>query len=133
MDVKKTKMVLDSGVILSFLEGEFRDYYEKILNEGIIPYINTVNLTEVYYVLCRKVGKEKAEEIIKSIIKSGCYEIIGDKPIILKYAAECKCAYLISLADCFSIATAKFLKTKALFRREEELAKKSIEEIKFID
>ena len=133
MDVKKTKMVLDSGVILSFLEGEFRDYYEKILNEEIIPYVNTVNLTEVYYVFCRKIGKEKAEEIIKSIIKSGYYEIIGVKPIILKYAAECKCAYSISLADCFSIATAKFLKTKALFRREEELAKKSIEEVKFID
>jgi hypothetical protein len=103
------------------------------LNEEIIPYINTVNLTEVYYVLCRKIGKEKAEEIIKSIIKSGYYEIIGVKPRILKYAAECKCAYSISLADCFSIATAKFLKTKALFRREEELTKKSIEEVEFID
>jgi len=79
MDVKKTKIVLDSGVILSFLEGEFRDYYEKILNEEIIPYINTVNLTEVYYVLYRKIGKEKAEEIIKSLIKSGYYEIIGVK------------------------------------------------------
>lgn len=59
MDVKKTKMVLDSGVILSFLGGEFRDYYEKILNEEIIPYINTVNLTEVYYVLYRKKEKKK--------------------------------------------------------------------------
>jgi predicted nucleic acid-binding protein len=84
MDEKKTKIVLDSGVILSFLEGEFRDYYEKILNEEIIPYINTVNLAEVYYVLCRKIGKEKAEEIIKSIIKSGYYEIIGVKPNIFK-------------------------------------------------
>ncbi|MFP3347649.1 MAG: hypothetical protein RXR17_09510 [Sulfolobaceae archaeon] len=37
MDAKKTRMVLDSGVILSFLEGEFRDYYEKILNEEIYP------------------------------------------------------------------------------------------------
>ena len=45
MDAKKTKIVLDSGVILSFLEGEFRDYYEKILNEEIISYINAVNLT----------------------------------------------------------------------------------------
>lgn len=133
MDVKKTKIVLDSGVILSFLEGEFRDYYEKILNQEIIPYINTVNLTEVYYVLCRKIGKEKAEEIIKSIIKSGYYEIVGVKPKILKYAAECKCIHSISLADCFSIATAKFLKTRALFRREEELANKSIEEVEFID
>jgi predicted nucleic acid-binding protein len=52
-------MVLDSGVILSFLGGEFRDYYEKILNEEIIPYINTVNLTEVYYVLYRKKEKKK--------------------------------------------------------------------------
>jgi hypothetical protein len=55
-------MVLDSGVILSFLRGEFRDYYEKILNEEIIPYINTVNLTEVYYVLCRKIGRKSRRD-----------------------------------------------------------------------
>ncbi|XDF43711.1 type II toxin-antitoxin system VapC family toxin [Saccharolobus solfataricus] len=115
------KVVLDTGVILSFLEGEFREYYNKVLNQEVTAYVSLVNLAEVYYVLCRKLGRMKAEKIIKDVIKSGYYEIVGVKPRILKYTSECKCKYSISLADCFAIGTAKFLSAKALFRREKEL------------
>jgi predicted nucleic acid-binding protein len=126
------KLVLDSGIILSFLEGKFREYYDEILRGEIEPYINVVNLTEVYYVLCRKLGEDKAKRIVKTIARAG-FKIIGVKPIIMRYAAECKCKYGISLADCFSIATAKYLKSKALFRREKELEYRKVEEIEFID
>jgi hypothetical protein len=34
------KLVLDSGIILSFLEGKFREYYDEILRGEIEPYIN---------------------------------------------------------------------------------------------
>ncbi|BCU71268.1 type II toxin-antitoxin system VapC family toxin [Stygiolobus caldivivus] len=115
------KVVLDTGVILSFLEGEFREYYDKILNQEVTAYVSVVNLAEVYYVLCRRLGRKKAEKIFKGLINSGYFEIFGVKPKILKYASECKCKYSISLADCFAIGTAKFLNTKALFRREKEL------------
>jgi predicted nucleic acid-binding protein len=47
------KVVLDTGVILSFLDGEFREYYNKVLNQEVTAYVSAVNLAELYYVLCR--------------------------------------------------------------------------------
>ncbi|AWR98562.1 type II toxin-antitoxin system VapC family toxin [Metallosphaera hakonensis] len=126
------KVVLDSGVVLSFLEGKFGDYYQRILNEELEPYISTMNLTEIYYVLCRKMGGEKAEKLMKMLVKSGL-RIVGVKPRIMKYAAECKCHNSISMGDCFSIATAKYLKTTAVFKREKELEDKKIGNVEFID
>jgi predicted nucleic acid-binding protein len=126
------RVVLDSGVVLSFLEGKHRQYYEKILKGEVKPYVNAVNLAEVYYVLCRKVGTEKAEKIVRMIIKSG-FEVVGVNPLVTKYASECKCRNSISMADCLSIATAKYLKTTALFRREKELEGKGIDEVEFVD
>lgn len=41
------KVVLDTGVIL---EGEFREYYEKTLNQEVTAYVSVVNLAEVYFV-----------------------------------------------------------------------------------
>ncbi len=38
-------------------------------------------------------------------------------------AAICKCKYAISLPDCYTIALARRLNTRALFMREKELEK----------
>ena len=116
------RAVLDAGVIISFLEGELRDFYEKVVNEEVEAYVSVVNLAEVYYVLCRKLGKEKAKEITGKLLRSGYFRVVGVKPKILRLASECKCKNSISLADCFAIATAKYLKAKAVFRRERELS-----------
>ncbi|MCH1771063.1 MULTISPECIES: type II toxin-antitoxin system VapC family toxin [Metallosphaera] len=126
-------LVFDSGVLISLLQGELEDLYRRVRNEEIDPVINVVNLTEVYYVLCRRLGAQRAEEIVNSVVKSGYFSVVGVSKKIYREVSLCKCKHAISLSDCFSIATAKARGIKALFRREKELEGIREESVEFVD
>lgn len=126
-------MVFDSGILISLLQGELEWLYRRVRDETIDPLINVVNLTEVYYVLRRKVGAESAGRIMDDILRSGYFKVVGVSREVSKEASLCKCRYPISLPDCFSIATAKVHNTKALFRREKELEGIKDQFVEFVD
>jgi len=42
-----------------------RQLHERANNEPIELRINCINLTEAYYVICRKLGSERADDTIK--------------------------------------------------------------------
>jgi predicted nucleic acid-binding protein len=54
---------------------------------------------------------------------------IRDEEEILKLAGQMKCKYSLSILDCFSLATAVYLKCPVFFRKEYELTIKLIAEI----
>ncbi len=102
-------------------------YYKgsDIINDELLSkrsIINDVTLSECGYVLCRKEGVEKAVLFLKK-----CHEmfIIAPSSKIYPVAAEFKCKYPISLADCWVLATAKIYNASALFLHKE----REIEEI----
>lgn len=115
------RVAVDTGVVIATLDGE-TDALLEYARRGWRLYITEYNLTEVLYVLCRRFGIETAEKIVESLLKS---RVLTPYPTteLRKLAAACKCKYKIALPDCYTIALAQRLGSKALFRREGELEK----------
>lgn len=126
-------LVLDSGILLSFVEGKYPEIFSKIKNREIKPILSALSLAETYYVICRTLGVERAQRVVNNLVNSGLFKIVGISRRIISEAGRCKCKYAISLADCITIATAKVMKTKALFIEEKELKDLNIPEVVLLE
>jgi predicted nucleic acid-binding protein len=94
---------------------------EALLSDRVDGHTSEVNLAEAEYVLCRKLGSEAAKQKLNDLRDSN-YLTIVDTEQTSRIAAEIKCHRSISLADCYTLATAKATGLKALFAmREKEL------------
>ncbi len=103
--------VMDAHALLVFLEKEAG--YEKIeqffvaaVEEDKYLVMTSVNFGEVYYIVLRECGVEKAHEI-ERIIRMLPIEIIDVDISLAKEAARFKAFHKISYADCFAAALAK--------------------------
>jgi len=106
--------VLDAHALLVFLEREpgfekITFLFSKALDEGNDLLMTSVNFGEVYYILLRECGREKAEEIEK-ITQTLPIEIIDVDVQLAKVAAWFKSRKKASYADCFAAALAKLHK-----------------------
>lgn len=75
--------------------------------------MTTVNWGEVYYIVFREFGKDKADEIAR-IIKTFPIKIIDVNIQISKQAAVFKAKNKLSYADCFAAALAKLAKGEVI-------------------
>ncbi|HAW50112.1 TPA: PIN domain nuclease [bacterium] len=124
--------VLDSWAVIAYFnkEPEGNKVRDKLLEarEGKIKiYMHLINLFEVYYILCRKVGEDKAKRLI-GWFKRCPVSFIGLEDDILFSAGRIKARFPISYADSFAVATAIEYKCKILtsdpeFKKTEELVK----------
>lgn len=95
-------------------------YYKRNLEEVIgNSYVNLHTISEVFYVLCRVEGVDSAARYVREIVgKTG---IVPSSKLAL-VAGQFKCKYRISLADAWTLATAKVEEVPALFGvREREI------------
>ncbi len=115
------RLAVDTSVVLATLEGT-ADALLEYARAGWRLYITEYNLTEVTYVLCRRLGAEVARTTVERLLNS---RVLRPYPAAGLHgeAAMCKCKYAISLPDCYTIALARRLNTRALFLREKELEK----------
>jgi len=126
-------IVLDTGILVSYLSKESTAINkwldEKIFNDelDICVICHKINLTELFYIICRKLGVDKTRQIVQTL-NDYIYFCSNDE--IYEIAGLIKCRYSISLADCFSIATAKFYNCALIFKQEIELNLKLISQIK---
>ncbi|MDP2663880.1 MAG: type II toxin-antitoxin system VapC family toxin [bacterium] len=104
----KKKKLLDSFALLAYLKKE--DNYEKVKgllsSEDLFLIINDINLGEVFYILARERGIEKADYFINTIFPSLPIEGITNTFADILDAAKIKAEYSLSYADCFAVATA---------------------------
>lgn len=111
MSVRK---VLDSYAMLAFLENEpganhvgelikYASEHEKPL------FMSVVNWGEVFYIINRLIGREKAEDVLRTLETLPIDIIPADKDIT-RVAAEFKVDRKMSYADCFAAAIAKIKK-----------------------
>lgn len=105
------KSVLDSYAIITFLYKE--KGYEKVLKlfewaaeNDVINYITAPNWAEVRYIVQRKVGAGKWDEVRQKLL-SLPFEIIPADQALAELAGEIKASFKMSLADCFAAALAK--------------------------
>ncbi len=106
--------VLDAHGLLVFLEKEAG--YEKVEQSFVTAVekdkyllMASVNFGEVYYIVLRECGQDKAREIEK-IIRTLPIEIIDVDMQLAIEAARFKANHKISYADCFAAALAKLHK-----------------------
>lgn len=110
--------ILDAHALMTFLEKEAG--YEKVEQHFIsavekdAPLLMTsVNYGEVYYIVLRECGEEKARSIEK-MIKALPIDIIDVDVQIAREAGRFKAAKKMSYADCFAAALAKLHKGEVI-------------------
>jgi ribonuclease VapC len=112
------KTVIDAHALLVFLEKE--SGYEKVQSSLVLAaeeddylLMTSVNFGEVYYIILRECGQEKAHEIEK-VVGTLPIEMVAVDLELAKEAARFKARKGISYADCFAAGLAKLRKGEVL-------------------
>jgi predicted nucleic acid-binding protein len=130
-------LTFDSEAILAFYLGEegaevVRDSLEKVQSGAAEGYINVLNLTEIYYILCR-VDPKLAEEKQKNLRLYGLKIVPIEDDGLWREAARIKSQHSLSLADAFAAATAETLKSKLIVGSDEEFKELNIQLLRIRD
>ena len=115
--------VLDASALLAYLEKE--SGYEKV-REAFVKaaaadrrlLMSAVNWGEVYYILIREYGVEKANEIT-SLIDTFPIEVVHADQEVAKQAALFKATKKLPYADCFAASLA-FLRRGELIAADKD-------------
>jgi predicted nucleic acid-binding protein len=98
---------------------------EGLLADSVEAHTSEINLAEVEYVLCRKLGHTTAKAKVDALRNSN-YALIVDTEQASRLAAKIKCGRTLALPDCYTLATAELTGSKALFAfREVELERET--------
>jgi len=106
--------VIDAHGLLVFLEKEpgfekVESFFVNAIEKDKSLLMTSVNFGEVYYIVLRECGQEKAHEIEK-IIRTLPIDIMDVDLHLAIEAARFKAVKKISYADCFAAALAKLHK-----------------------
>jgi len=128
------RLTFDSEAILAFYLGEagaeiVRDSLEKVQSGAAEGYINVLNLTEIYYILCR-VDPALAEEKQRNLRLYGLKVIPIEDNDLWREAARIKSKHSLSLADAFAVATAQTLKSQLIVGSDKEFRELNIQLLK---
>ncbi|MHA1375671.1 MAG: PIN domain-containing protein [Promethearchaeota archaeon] len=133
------KVVFDGGAVIELLlSGEESELYKNIDDDKIIPSITILAIIETEYILCRKLGKEKAFEKTDNLLSSNYFKVFS-LDSLLRDISVLKCFTPIALPDCATIALAIKNNIPALFAKKEseliaQLKKKNFDtEIYFLE
>lgn len=120
------EVVFDVGSKIELLlSGNDSDLFKSILNDEIEPKTTNLAIIETQYILCRKIGRERAFEKVDNLIDSNFIEIQTLEQI-LKDISILKCNNPIALPDCVTIALAEKNNIPALFAKKEGELKKPL-------
>src|SRR4051795_10023435 len=96
------KNVFDSYALIAFFRQEpgyelVRELLVKIAADEAEGYITTINIGEVYYMICRKSSQKNAEVALDALLKFPLQIIQADLDLTLE-AAKLKAKYALSYA-----------------------------------
>ena len=102
------KIVFDSYALIAFFRQEpgyelVKELLVKIAADEAEGYITTINIGEVYYMICRKSNQKNAEVALDALLKFPLQIIEADLKLSLE-AARLKAKYALSYADAFAAA-----------------------------
>ena len=135
------KLVLDTSVIVEFIvsKAPFRLKVTRLFDEALKGtfelYINTVTLSEVFYVsskIYELAGLEKFNVEALNFVEwlKTRAEIVDVNENLALEAGELKKKLHISLPDCYVIATAKTLNGIAVFKKVENEMKPVLKDLR---
>jgi predicted nucleic acid-binding protein len=108
--MKKPKYILDSYALLAYFQAEpagvkVRNILKDALSKHVVAYLSLISLGEIYYIIARKIAKERADASIEDISCLPISLIDVTKEHVLA-AAHVKAQHTISYADAFVVAAA---------------------------
>jgi len=125
-------IVLDTGIYIEYFMLK-ENKIKKMLREQLFSEDSEIIIrghylikAEIYYIMCRKIGRDKAEEYVKDIED---FITFTSGEFLVQIAGRIKCKYPIALSDCFSISLGYFQNCPIFFLEEKELSKDLIEKI----
>ena len=118
------RLTFDTEAILAFYFGEegaevVGDSLSRVRNREVEGFINVLNLTEVYYILCR-LAPELAEQKVSNLRLYGLKVVSIEDDGLWREAAMIKGKHSLSLADAFAVATAKTYESKLVVGSDDE-------------
>jgi predicted nucleic acid-binding protein len=116
-------IVFDSYALIALFRQEpgyelVRELLVKIAAGEAEGYITTINIGEVYYMICRKSSQKNAEVALDALLKFPLQIIEADLKLTLE-AAKLKAKYPLSYADAFAAALT-ILKKATLITGDDE-------------
>jgi predicted nucleic acid-binding protein len=116
----KANLALDSSVLVEiFSDSELgRSICSRLQDEDVTAYTSRINVAEASYVICRRIGHEKAQAAARDLLDSGFIKL-EDDPRIHAIASEFKCERAISFVDCYTFAVARLTRSTPVFAKEE--------------
>lgn len=117
----KGKLAVDASALIELVYGETpgQKLKQALEKEAIEAWTTELAVTELRYILCRKLGWAESSRRVNKLLESG-YLKVENTPKLINEAAKLKCCRAISLPDCFSIALAQKIGGSALFARTEQ-------------
>ncbi|HKM59417.1 MAG TPA: PIN domain-containing protein [Candidatus Bathyarchaeia archaeon] len=129
----KGKLAIDTSALIELIYCDsLGQKLKKALETGMIEaYTTELAITELRFVLCRKLGWRQSKGRVDKLLDSG-YLAVEDTSQLINEAAKIKCQRAMSLPDCFILALAHKIAGNALFARQEqeladEMGKKSFD------
>jgi ribonuclease VapC len=104
------KRILDAHGLMVFLEKEpgfekIESLFTSALGKDNYLLMTSVNLGEVFYIILRECGKDKAQEV-EEIVQTLPIKIVEADWNLTREAAKLKAFKKMSYADCFAAALA---------------------------
>ncbi len=114
----KQPVVLDSFALISFFQQEsgwkvVRSVFKELAEVGEKAVLCRINWGEFYYIVKRRVGREKTQEAL-GLLEQLPITILSVDDLLIFKAAEIKSEYPIAYADAFCVATAQRLNGRIL-------------------
>ena len=126
-------LTLDSSVLVEVLGGtEAGALLSSRLEQGVLTaHTSHVSIAESGYVLCRKIGQERAMAAVKDLLDSRVLALEEGEEIHMA-ASRIKCGRAVSLGDCYTFAVSELTATRPVFLTRErdvdlELSRKPFE------
>lgn len=111
--MKKPRYVLDNFALLAHFQAEPKgEKVKEILKSALVGevsvHMSTINIGEVFYIIGRKMGEKKAQEILSDVLQLpiNLAEATMERVIA---AAKIKANHAISYADAFVVSLAQEL------------------------
>jgi predicted nucleic acid-binding protein len=108
--VKKPKYILDSYALLAYFQAEpagvkVRNTLKEAMLNHVAAYLSVISLGEIYYIIARKMGEEKADASVEDIscLPIGLIDVTTERVLA---AAHVKAQHPVSYADAFVVAAA---------------------------
>jgi len=121
--VRAATRVLDSYSLIAYFDGEegaeeVVEIIRSARDSGRPLLLSVINWGEVYYIILRESGRDRAEEIAHLISTLPIQMIPADLELT-KQAAEFKATKKMSYADCFAAALAKLRRAEMVTGDED--------------